>query len=38
VVVANTSVTIVEHAPPWRVLELAGVAHLDDVSVGGGAV
>ncbi|MGR8920099.1 MAG: histidine phosphatase family protein [Gammaproteobacteria bacterium] len=28
-VVANTSVTVVDHAPPWRVQELASVAHLD---------
>ncbi|MEQ8662877.1 MAG: histidine phosphatase family protein [Gammaproteobacteria bacterium] len=28
ITVANTSVTIVDHLPPWRVLELAGVAHL----------
>lgn len=27
--VANTSVTTVERQPPWRVLELAAVAHLD---------
>ncbi|MFT4562305.1 MAG: broad specificity phosphatase PhoE [Gammaproteobacteria bacterium] len=38
VVVANTSVTIVDRVSPWRVVELAGVAHLDDVSIGGGAV
>ena len=31
VVVANTSVTVVENNPPWRVLELASVGHLDDV-------
>jgi hypothetical protein len=30
VVVANTSVTIVNHAPPWRVIELANVQHLED--------
>lgn len=29
VVVANTSVTVVERAPPWRVLDFAGVGHLD---------
>lgn len=29
-VVANTAVTTVEAHPPWRVLELASVAHLDD--------
>ncbi len=28
-VVANTSVTIVDREPPWRVRELAGIAHLD---------
>lgn len=28
-VVANTSVTVVDREPPWRVRELAGVAHLD---------
>jgi len=30
VVVANTSVTIVDHSPPWRVVELANVEHLED--------
>ena len=34
-VVANTSVTIVDRDPPWRVLELASVEHLDE---GGGDV
>ena len=29
IVVANTSITIVDRKPPWRVLELANVAHLD---------
>jgi probable phosphoglycerate mutase len=29
-VVANTAVTIVDHAPPWRVIDLASVAHLSD--------
>lgn len=29
VVVANTSVTIVDRDPPWRVHELASIAHLD---------
>ncbi|MGR9091580.1 MAG: histidine phosphatase family protein [Gammaproteobacteria bacterium] len=28
-VVANTSVTVVERDPPWRVRELASIAHLD---------
>lgn len=28
IAVANTSVTVVDHLPPWRVLELASVAHL----------
>ena len=37
-VVANTSVTVVEHAPPWRVVELATVAHLADVAEGGAPV
>jgi len=32
VVVANTAVTTVEHAPPWRVIELGSIAHLDDDS------
>jgi probable phosphoglycerate mutase len=29
-VVANTSVTVVDHGPPWQVVELASVAHLSD--------
>ena len=29
-VVANTSVTIVDRDPPWRVVELASVEHLDE--------
>ena len=28
-VVANTSVTVVDREPPWRVHELASIAHLD---------
>ena len=35
-VVANTSFTIVEPAAPWRVLELASVTHLPDLSPDGG--
>jgi broad specificity phosphatase PhoE len=31
IVVANTAVTLVDREPPWRVRELASVAHLDDV-------
>ncbi len=37
-VVANTSVTIVDHAPPWRVLDLASTAHLSDGARAGGPV
>ena len=35
---ANTSFTIVESAPPWRVLDLASVAHLPAPDPSGGAV
>jgi broad specificity phosphatase PhoE len=38
VVVANTSVTIVEHEPPWRVVDFAGVGHLEQGSRDGAAV
>ncbi len=38
VVVANTSVTIVERDPPWRVVEFAGVGHLEQSSRDGAAV
>jgi 2,3-bisphosphoglycerate-dependent phosphoglycerate mutase len=31
-VVANTSVTVVDRDPPWRVIELAGVDHLEDAA------
>lgn len=31
-VVANTSVTTVEPAPPWRVLKLACIAHLESLA------
>lgn len=37
-VVANTSVTIVEHDPPWRVIALANMDHLTDVGIDGAAV
>lgn len=37
-VVANTSVTEVEPEPPWRVVDLAGTQHLDEVNRQGGAV
>ena len=36
--VANTSVTAVEARAPWRILELASVAHLDGGAREGGAV
>ena len=29
-VVANTSVTVVEPNPPWRVIDLASIAHLEE--------
>ena len=29
VIVANTSVTVVDRSPPWRVVEFASTAHLD---------
>lgn len=38
ITVANTSVTIVDHVPPWRVLELAAVSHLTDGARDGAAV
>jgi probable phosphoglycerate mutase len=38
VVVANTSVTIVEHESPWRVVDFAGVGHLEQGSRDGAAV
>lgn len=37
-VVANTSVTEIEHAPPWRVLALANTDHLADGPNSGAAV
>ena len=37
-VVANTSVTIVEPVHPWRILELANVDHLPDPRTAGGFV
>ncbi len=36
-VVANTSVTMVDPTPPWRVAKLACIAHLNDVAPVGGA-
>ena len=36
--VANTSFTVVEPKAPWRVLELASVAHLPEQHAGGGVV
>jgi broad specificity phosphatase PhoE len=37
-VVGNTALTQITSSPPWRVELLACVAHLEQVSVGGGAV
>ncbi len=37
-VVANTSITVVDHDPPWRVVELASVEHLEDVGRDAAAV
>ena len=34
-VVHNTSVTVVERGAPWRLRELASIAHLDDIEAGG---
>ncbi|MBK6661076.1 MAG: histidine phosphatase family protein [Proteobacteria bacterium] len=34
-VVHNTSVTLVERGAPWRLRELASIAHLDDAQAGG---
>lgn len=37
-VVANTSVTVVDGEPPWRVVEIANVEHLDEGASCGAAV
>lgn len=34
-VVHNTSVTLVDRGAPWRLRELASIAHLDEVEAGG---
>ena len=36
--VANTSVTVVERDPPWRVIELASVEHLEELGRNAAAV